>query len=361
MTMLLKVREIFDLSKNTNSSKFTKSFINQHQGEIPVYGASMDPDKVSYGYVEDNLDEVKYFNDCLTWNIDGSMCVVHKRKGKFSLSEKVIPLIMLEKWKKILSEDYLKIEIESRAKDFGFGYGHKAGKSKLGEIELQIPTLRDGAIDLKAQLKYVNRFNEVSNIKYKLEQYLKVLTESIIQVEDNCPKKALSLEDDKLFNLQIGRRVLKKELIKKGIPLFSANVFLPFGYVGNSILNDFSKPSIIWGIDGNFDWNYIESNYIFSITDHCGRLVINNSNINPKYVWYQLNVSKSQYGFNRVFRASLENIIENITIEIPINENGKFDLPLQNRIVEKYDVIAKIKKQIEQSIINCISPTIGEV
>ena len=35
--MILKVNEIFDLTHKTNSSKFTKSFINQHKGNIPVY------------------------------------------------------------------------------------------------------------------------------------------------------------------------------------------------------------------------------------------------------------------------------------------------------------------------------------
>lgn len=57
----------------TNNSQFTKTFINNHKGDVPVYGASLEENEVSYGYVADNLPGIKYFNDCLTWNIDGSI------------------------------------------------------------------------------------------------------------------------------------------------------------------------------------------------------------------------------------------------------------------------------------------------
>ena len=40
----------------------------------------------NYGYVKDNLKEIKYFKNCLTWNSNGSIGKVHYRLVKFSLS-----------------------------------------------------------------------------------------------------------------------------------------------------------------------------------------------------------------------------------------------------------------------------------
>lgn len=63
----------------------------------------------------------------------------------------------------------------------------------------------------------------------------------------------LRLDNEQVFDLQIGRRVLRSELKKDGkFEVFSANVFEPFGKTDSSLLTDFSKPSVLWGIDG--DW-----------------------------------------------------------------------------------------------------------
>ena len=58
----------------------------------------------------------------------------------------------------------------------------------------------------------------------------------------------------------IGRRILNRELIQDGtIPVYSANVFSPFGYVNHSTISDFSSPSVLWGIDGDWMVNYVPS------------------------------------------------------------------------------------------------------
>jgi len=350
MMTSLKVSEIFDLTQKTNSSKLTKAFVNQNSGDIPVYGASADPKQVGYGYIKDNLDSIKYFEDCLTWNIDGSMCVVHKRVGRFSLSEKVIPLIMFEKWQGKLSEDFLKVAIESEAKSCGFGFGHKAGKTKLGEIEVQVPTLEDGNFNVDAQEKLVHKHVKINNLQSELKQSYEFVSFSLVQLDDEYEKKQITLNtelnDKPLFQLEIGKRVLKKDVLSNGIPLFSANVFKPFGYIEKTNLVDFSRPSIIWGIDGIFDWNYIDAGIVFATTDHCGRLTVIEPTLNPKYIWYQLRLTASQYGFNRVFRSSLKNLEEYVSIEIPVTKSGKYDLEAQNEIEKRYEAVNRIKDSL---------------
>lgn len=83
------IHEIFDFSISTNSG-LTKSFVNSHKGTVPVYGASQDLSIPSYGYIQDGLEGIKYFDDCLTYNKDGASGLVFFRKGHFTISEKVV-------------------------------------------------------------------------------------------------------------------------------------------------------------------------------------------------------------------------------------------------------------------------------
>ena len=61
------------------------------------------------------------------------------------------------------------------------------------------------------------------------------------------------LADKNFFDLSIGNRVLSDEVVENGsIPIYSANVFEEFGRIDKQNITDFSVPSILWGIDG--DW-----------------------------------------------------------------------------------------------------------
>ena len=81
-------------------------------------------------------------------------------------------------------------------------------------------------------------------------------------------------DDASVFDLQIGNRVLDTELVTGAeIPVYSANVLEEFGFIDKEILSDYSRDSIIWGIDGNWMVNVIPANSKFYPTDHCGVLV----------------------------------------------------------------------------------------
>ena len=162
--------------------------------------------------------------------------------------------------------------------------------------------------------------------------------------------KTIRLEDSAIFVLNIGSRILKKDQLEQGIPAYSANVLRPFGCIEKSNISNFEKPSIIWGIDGNFEWGYIAENCPFATTDHCGRLEIKDSNLHPKYIYYALKSTKDQYGFDRTYRASLKNVKQIVVVEVPINSNGDFDLDAQIKIAERYEKIEKAKTKILEQL-----------
>lgn len=172
----LKINEIFDLSAKTNDSKFTKGFIKENSGIIPVYGASKNENDVGYGYVKDNLPDVKYFENCLTYNIDASAGYVFYRKNKFSLSEKVRPLIIKPEFKKYLDPLYLKYVIQpifranirGRRGPNGQNEYTKINKTIIQDLQIPIPIKENGEFDLKAQKEISEKYKKLEAIKEKV-------------------------------------------------------------------------------------------------------------------------------------------------------------------------------------------------
>jgi hypothetical protein len=179
----MKIMDIFDLSIKTNNSKFTKSFIEENKGKIPVYSASKFENIVDYGYVQDNLPGIKYFENCLTWNIDGSIGKVYYRNGRFSLSEKVIPLLVKEELKGKFNLTFLKYALQNEFTKHSFGFGNKAGKGKIQNISILIPVNLQGEIDIFTQEEIANRYKMIEEIKLSIKQELNKI--SAIDVEIN--------------------------------------------------------------------------------------------------------------------------------------------------------------------------------
>ena len=179
-----KVEDIFDLKHTTNHNKFTKEFIHSHKGNIPVYGTSKNPNYVSYGYIEDNLKGIKYFNNIYTWNMDGSVGKAFFRKGRFSLSEKVIPLILKSENENIIDSNYVKYKLEKKAVELGFTYLNKARKSRIKDIEIEFPSIHNkGRIpDIKLQKKLAKKIEDTYKIKENLIQNLESLSEISIEM-----------------------------------------------------------------------------------------------------------------------------------------------------------------------------------
>ena len=203
----MKIKDIFDLSIGSNGSSFTKTFIKNHSGDIPVYGASKDDKIPSYGYVDDHVvinekkngkiqeTKVKYFNDCLTYNIDGFAGYVFYREGKFSLSEKVRPLIIRDEYKNYLIPEYLKFVIEPLFRNNRKG---RLGESERNEytklyinmiedIEINIPIKEDGTFDLEKQNQIVSKYKAIEEMKKSILGKGLPFTLSNVQFDGETP------------------------------------------------------------------------------------------------------------------------------------------------------------------------------
>lgn len=165
---------------------------------------------------------------------------------------------------------------------------------------------------------------EYNSSRMTIEEY----RERIAQVFENLQVigggKTLKLNNLDVFEISIGRRILNSEVSPEfTIPVYSANVFEPFGMIDRLLLTDFSKDSVLWGIDGDWMVNTIPANTPFFPTDHCGVLRIKTNDVLPKYMAYLLQKEGERVGFNRSYRASIDRI-ESLTVDVaPIEEQRK--------------------------------------
>ena len=157
-------------------------------------------------------------------------------------------------------------------------------------------------------------------------------------------KYIFSLADDDKFEVSIGERVLNKELVSDGnVPVYSANVFEPFGYINKLLITDFSLPSVLWGIDGDWMTSFMPENKAFYPTDHCGVLRCLTNEVNPKYLAHILEIEGKKIGFSRTLRASIDRI-EGIKISVPSIEEQERVI---TQVLKLEQIIADAQKKIE--------------
>lgn len=190
----------------------------------------------------------------------------------------------------------------------------------------------------KAEEQYQKCIDNISRLKDDMDS---VLADSYSKSTTD-----LRLDNEQVFNLSIGRRVLKSELKKDGAyEVFSANVFEPFGRIDSSLLTDFSKPSVLWGIDGDWMVNYLQADRPFYPTDHCGVIKVLDENvILPKYLVYPLLKAGEHERFSRANRASTERI-KALTIRIPSIDIQKNTV---TKVIEIENEINTLKQKMKE-------------
>ena len=163
----------------------------------------------------------------------------------------------------------------------------------------------------------------------------------------------VSLGDSSLFELSIGKRVLRKDLVpqtKETIPVYSSNVRTPFGYVQQAkVVQDVSRPSIIWSIDGNLDFNLIPAEVSFDITDHTGRVQVHAGvSIDSRFLVHEMRYRINEQNMDRSFRASLANM-DQFVVHIPVTSDGEFDVTAQEALADHYEILDELRRDVVEA------------
>lgn len=191
-------------------------------------------------------------------------------------------------------------------------YGLQKGQAQPHVYGNDVAKIKVPIFSKEIQKKIIEEIKNVEETERVALQSINILSAQIQKLFEVAQKKAnqsVRLSNQDKFKLSIGKRVLSSDLITNaGIPVMSANVMEPFGFIDKYLFTDFSKPSILWGIDGDWMVNYIPSDEPFYPTDHCGVLRVLTEDIIPKYLAEVLKQAGKEQGFCRSLRASIDRI-----------------------------------------------------
>lgn len=165
----------------------------------------------------------------------------------------------------------------------------------------------------------------------------------------------LALSDARYFRMSIGKRVLRKDLFhaKPGkVPLYSANVEAgnEHGWIEKSNVEDFSNPSILWSIDSDFNISVRNKDEKFATTDHCGRLEVLDTSLDPAYCQAAIVYGYGRtYGFDRVTRPSITRM-RKVTLRVPVKADGSFDLDAQRDLSKEFIAVQEAVRGVGDSL-----------
>lgn len=199
--------------------------------------------------------------------------------------------------------------------------------------------------DLEEYYYYLHTKDMISFSEVYFNKAIKTTKTRLLK--DDPGLTAYSLSDEKTFDITIGDRVLSEEIVSGGrVPVYSANVYEEFGRIDKENMKDYSRPSVIWGIDGDWMVNIIPAGVPFYPTDHCGVLRIKTEKILPEYMMYALQAEGEYERFSRNNRASAQRI-RSLVVQAPetkiqkniIDELKALDDKIngQNAEIEKYE------------------------
>jgi len=338
---LVTVSELF--TPVGGRSQFTRNYIDAHPGPYPVYSASLTG---PFGFT----DEADYSGRFLTWCMNGYAGRMEIIDGKFSATRDRGVLVPKE-GVSIPDLTYLKYQLEPLLSELAVGRRVEGRRNKytkiysgtVKDVQVNLPTDAKGKLDYKAMQLAGEHLRTVEQRHTSVKRILESIQAADVVIPCPPPFRVVSLGDEELFDLSIGTRVLLSQNTGVGIPVYSASVRKVFGYTNVSNLADFEQDSLLWGIDWVFDWNLILAGQEFATTDHCGRLLIKDPSIDSEYLLWALRSTRSAYGFDRVFRASLGNVKRSVEIPIPVDAKGQYDLDRQRDIAAQHRQIEALR------------------
>jgi type I restriction-modification system DNA methylase subunit/restriction endonuclease S subunit len=235
--------------------------------------------------------------------------------------------------------------------------------SGVAQPGLSIERLKEltvGFPPLNIQHQIVSECEAVDNAVEQAKADINKAKQAVVTVYENASRTSaneVKLSNSDLFDISIGRRVLKNEITDdaSGTPVYSANVLQPFGYTQKQLLEDFSSSSVLWGIDGDWMVNMIPKNTPFYPTDHCGVIRVKaGANIHPHYLSMALEQEGQRVRFSRTNRAKTE-AIKGLKLGIPsweVQENLANIAMQANQTISTAESIIATAAEQKQTILN---------
>ena len=312
-------------------------FYNQSKNGLPFYQG-----KSEFG--ELNLREPVYWTEKITKeSIKGDILMTVRAPvgpvninpfNKICIGRGLSALRVTDKISNIYLFYYLKTNQEQITGNEGAIF-QSISREQILALKIPLPP-KDIQEKIVSEIKKLEK-KENKN-KQEIEQLKEARENIFIEIISNS-KTNIRLNDTDTFSVSIGKRVLKGDVQTKGkVPIYSANVFEPFGYIDKHLLDKYDTPSVLWGIDGDWMVNCFPKEKPFYPTDHCGILRVKNNKIDEELLAYILNQEGKSLRFSRTKRASIDRI-KGIKIPLPSLKEQEEMVPE----IQKIDKEIKIK------------------
>ena len=164
-------------------------------------------------------------------------------------------------------------------------------------------------------------------------------------IEKLCPNGVEYKTIQEICNINRGR-VMSKDYIKENIghyPVYSSQTENN-GELGRISTYDFEGEYLTWTTDGANAGSIFYRNGKFSVTNVCGLLRVNNTDILTKFLYYTLSVESPKYVNKGMGNPKLmSNIMEKIKVAIP-------PLEVQHQIVHILDNLSELYTELSEQL-----------
>lgn len=339
----VQIRNIFNVKKGL--SKYTNSYISTVRNGIYELYSSQTKNNGIIG----RIDTYDYDCECLTWTTDGIYAgTVFYRNGKFSMTTHCGAL--LPKNPNNLSLKYLEYVLNNTLKHHAKGDGNKRVTVDIvKKISIPIPICENGDFSLEYQQEIVEKYNIISELKAKIDEYEQNLRNLTILIEnETTPCKVVEVGD--IFETKKGLSKYTKtygQTNNGDYPVYSASNTAPLTFI-NSF--DYDGKYLTWATNGFAGYIKVIDGK-FSINGDRGLLIPKNENINIDYIKVVLEpilrgLAKGRKGDNgdNEFTKVYPSMVKNVTLSIPVLSDGTFDLKIQDDVAESYRKVEEVKE-----------------
>lgn len=347
------------LEYKSGSASLTKQYMNDHPGSYPVYSAKT-IGETKVGEIDSYMFDVEGLQ--LTTNGANAGTWLYREKHKFSLNGDARLYYPRKEFEDVLDIKYLFYALQFAFKSKDFDWRTKATINNTQNIEISLPVLPNGTYDLETQKKLAKQYQEVENKKQVLLNKVEELKKVKIFIEEDktIQYKLISL-NDMVIHCNGNANYTKEwcNLHAGAIPVYSANNKEPFAYSDTA---DYDGRFLTYSKNGCAGYIKIIDEKFSINGDRCViKLNSGFEKVNLQYLKHYLepifrkNV-KGRIGINgkNEYTKINSTIINklNISVPIPIDDNGMFDTEKQQELAMKYATIETIKENICNQIYN---------
>lgn len=354
-----RIDGLFD--SQLGNPNYTRRYGENNKGEHPVYGASNHAPLTS-------IKTYDYDGKYLTWARNGFAGFVKSHHGKFNINYDRGILVPKND---LIDVDYIRVVLEPILRKTAVGRRDHAGKdeftklylSTMQEQEVPVPIEEDGSPSLDAQREIVEQARFIFDLKKQIEAFeIEISNTSVTVSNDSALFHEGKIVD--FFDVIKGASKYTNSYILANpgpYPVFSSQT-TGEGIMGRIATFDFDKECITWTTDGVHAGTVFLRNEKFSMTTHCGALVLKDEfvgRISYSYVASVLRNELKKVAVGEQNKRVTVKTIERLPISIPM-DGDKLDILSQNLIAERQEKIDRIRNELISGVqsLRKLSPTL---